>query len=199
MVQEKSLQIALEFIRQGRGKVSSGDLEGYMDSSAVEFNFRTTEMTTRYKIIEELKTRGSIIIPKHRQGQKQLLVFNETSEFDRIIAVVDKINNDVANLEDPNRIKSVEEAIKSYEEYWTKAINFLETALKLELFNVNKEYYITSEPEGLKVNRVGHTPENIELLNSKIAKAWMNLSLRDSKVTRSINLLKEYAKFNRTN
>jgi hypothetical protein len=195
MVEEESVQIALEYIKAGKGKVSSGDLVGYMDSPSVEFKFRTTEMTTRYKIIEELKTRGSIIIPEHRQGQKQLLIFNETSEFDRIIAVVDKINNDVANLEDPNRIKSAEEAIKNYDEYWVNAIKFLETALKLELFNVNKEYYLTSEPEGLKVNRVGHTPENVELLNSKIAKAWMNLSLRDSKVTHDINLLKQYVKY----
>lgn len=180
MVEEESRQIALEYIKAGRGKISSGDLVRFMDSDSVKFEFRITEMTTRYVIIPELKKRGSIIILKHRHGQKQFLSFNHNSEFDRIVTVVDKINTDLTNLDDPNRFKTVEEAIKNYDENWARAVDFLETHLKILLFNVDSG---------------NHTVENAELLNNKITKAWKNLSLRDGEVTRKINLLKQDVKF----
>lgn len=182
MVEEETFQFALEYIKEGRGRISSGELVRFMDSDSVQFEYRTTEMTTRYVIIPELKKRGSIIISKHRHGQKQLLSFNNNSEFDRIVTVVNKINSDLANLDDPNKIKTVEGAIKSYDNKWAPSIEFLETHLKILLFQVDTG---------------NHAVENAELLNNKITKAWKNLSLRDGEVKRKIDTLKRYVESKR--
>jgi hypothetical protein len=101
LVDEKSLQIALEYIKAGKGKRTSGELVGYMDSPDIEFEYRTTEMTTRYTIITRLKQRGSIIIPKHRPGQKQYLIFNDKSEFDMIASMTDKIKSGIEAMDGP--------------------------------------------------------------------------------------------------
>ena len=72
-----------------------------MGSRSVEFEYRTTEMTTRYIIISKLKQRGSIIIPKHRPGQKQYLIFNDKSEFDMIASMADKIKSVIEAIDEP--------------------------------------------------------------------------------------------------
>lgn len=98
--EEKSLQIALEYIKAGKGKRTSGDLVRYMDND-VEFDYQTTEMTTRYVIISKLKKRGSIIIPKHRPGQKQYLIFNDKSEFELVASMTDKIKSVIEAMDGP--------------------------------------------------------------------------------------------------
>jgi hypothetical protein len=97
---EESIKIALEYIK-GKGKLVSSELVHYMDSAKVPFDFRTTEMTTRYVIIKELDRRGSIIIPKRRHGQKQFLIFNHKSEYDRIVAVTEKIKKVIEAMDKP--------------------------------------------------------------------------------------------------
>lgn len=101
MVEEKSLQIALEYIKAGKGKRTSGELVRYMDSPDIEFEYRTTEVTTRSTIIPRLKQRDSIIIPKHRPGQKQYLIFNDKSEFDMIASMTDKIKSVIEAMDRP--------------------------------------------------------------------------------------------------
>ena len=108
--EEKSLQIALEYIKAGKGKRTSGELVGYMDSPDIQFEYRTTEMTTRYTIIHRLKERGSIIIPKHRPGQKQYLIFNDKSEFDMIANMTDKIKSVIEAMDGPIQKLSVRRA-----------------------------------------------------------------------------------------
>ena len=107
MVEEKSLQIALEYIKAGKGKRTSGDLVRYMDSPDIEFEYRTTEVTTRSTIIPRLKQRDSIIIPKHRPGQKQYLIFNDKSEFDMIASMTDKIKSVIEAMDAPIKQLSV--------------------------------------------------------------------------------------------
>jgi hypothetical protein len=97
---EKSIKIALEYIK-GKGKLVSSDLVSYMDSAKVPYDFRTTETTTRYVIITELKRRGSITIPKRRHGQKQFLIFNDKSEYDWIVAVTEKVKKVIEAMEEP--------------------------------------------------------------------------------------------------
>ena len=99
--EEKSLQIALEYIKAGKGKRTSGDLVRYMGSDQVEFDYQTTEMTTRYVIIPKLKQRDSITIPKHRPGQKQYLIYNDNSEFERVSNMIDKIKSVIEAMDGP--------------------------------------------------------------------------------------------------
>lgn len=101
MVEEKSLQIALEYIKAGKGKITSGDLVRHMESSEVDFDYQTTEMTTRYVIILKLKQRNSITIPKRRHGQKQYLIYNDNSEFERVASITDKIKSVIDAMDGP--------------------------------------------------------------------------------------------------
>jgi len=101
LVEEKSLQIALEYIKAGKGKRTSGDLVRYMDSPDIEFDYRTTEVTTRYTIIPRLAERGSIKIPKHRPGQKQYLIYNDKSEFELVAGMIDRIKSVIEAMDGP--------------------------------------------------------------------------------------------------
>ena len=106
MVEEKSLQIALEYIKAGKGKRTSGDWSDTWIPD-IEFEYQTTEVTTRSTIIPRLKQRDSIIIPKHRPGQKQYLIFNDKSEFDMIASMTDKIKSVIEAMDAPIKQLSV--------------------------------------------------------------------------------------------
>ena len=58
-------------------------------------------MTTRSIIIPRLKQRDSIIIPKHRPGQKQYLIFNDKSEFEWVASMTDKIKSVIEAMDGP--------------------------------------------------------------------------------------------------
>lgn len=98
--EEAKIQEALNFIRNAGRKVGSSELVEYMQYNA-PWRLRTGESRTRSTIIPKLKKRGSIKISKHRHGQKQLLSFNHKSEFDRIVALTDKIKKVIEAMDKP--------------------------------------------------------------------------------------------------
>lgn len=98
--EEAKIQEALNFIRNAGRKVGSSELVSYMQHKA-PWQLRTGETITRQTIIPILKKRGSIKIPKYRPGQKQYLIFNDKSEYDKIVALTEKMKKVIDSMDKP--------------------------------------------------------------------------------------------------
>lgn len=149
-----------------------------MKSDKVELPFRLAKVAV-YNAIERLidAKRIRICSEGRRQGQTHFLGINAQSEFDKVIAHISKINNDFGRLHDPRRIKSIPEAIKTYDEVWTPTIKFLEDELKISLFTIRKRI---------------HTDTEAKICYDTILKSMIDLSEKEYKVKRTMETLKKH-------
>ena len=150
-----------------------------MNSEQVPNHFRTTEMTTRYKIIPKLVGREQIEIADYRPGQKQFLSYNPKNRFEALLTWLSELNKQwqFLRLQDPTKIKSETEAIESYEKMWIPNIRGLEQQIKIILFETDSHLRNTNAAK---------------ILYDKIFELWKNMSLKDSKITWDIKHLKQY-------
>ena len=180
MVEEESIQRALDFIKNSGCKIASSKLVSYMESKDVPFQFRTTEITTRYKIIPELKKRNTIKISKYRHGQRQFLSYNDKSEFYHTLDIITRIENHIKRLHEMMMTgRPLSLIVKEYVETWIPSVKSSDNMLKdLSLHVILGTY----------------TFESANLLNNRISKTWRDVIAKDFEVRMKMDSIRESVK-----
>ena len=177
MIDEESIQIALNFIKNAGRKVASSELVSYMDSKEVRFLLRTGEITTRYKIIPELKKRNAIKISKYRPGQRQFLSYNDNSEFYNTLDIITGIENNIKQLHEMMMTgRPLSLIVKKYVESWVPSVKSVDNMLRdLSLHVILGTY----------------TSISANLLNNRISKTWRDVIVKDFEVRTKMDSIRE--------
>jgi hypothetical protein len=176
--EEGKILEALNFIRNAGRKIGSSELVEHMQHKA-PWRLRTGESITRQTIIPILKKRGSIIIPRHRPGQKQYLIFNHKSEYDRIVSVTDKIKTVIDAMDEPIErllIQRAEWTAQSDTEEVALGVNFLRRLHEELEFKYLQGYKTMLQFLWDRTNSTIPSEKDKQTLHTKIASLMMKVN-----------------------